>query len=507
MATHPALVYTTGKQADKEASLYYYYLESQSLNDVSYQSENDWTQINQQISNNNVRLIYQQMLSKTEWDKSTQKIGFRFVSGSLLKLTQHIYKSDHAYITFPDSNSDNSSSNSTFEKSTMIIIIVITLSVITVPLIILLCAYYIPGKVDDEKVNTLINEEENILNSDNFGRNNNIINNQNNAKSYRKTFIIAITVMLICGSSNDFLGKLAYQILPGGDSGLKGLEVDYWATWMLTAGSFFICSFALISGRKSFKLLHKQLFLKICIPSFMDLFVTGGRYLSLVFLPAAVISILKNGCQLFFLALIRRFYRKKILTKNQWIGLWITITGLILVSLQDILRHMSVEDQEQLRRTLIGTALLFVVGFLGAIRNTFEEILLQNDESRMESDFLVGMESIISLFFMVIFGVILLFTDPFHEDEDYDDIGEALHFILGYPAFIICFVLFIIAIYGKDTMQMKVAKLTSSLTRKLFQQLYPIGTWILSIVTFYIYSLYGEEWNNYQFLRLGGFII
>eukprot|EP01084_Bolivina_argentea_P176186 304951_1 len=48
MATHPALVYTTGKQADKEASLYYYYLESQSLNDVSYQSENDWTQINQQ---------------------------------------------------------------------------------------------------------------------------------------------------------------------------------------------------------------------------------------------------------------------------------------------------------------------------------------------------------------------------------------------------------------------------------------------------------------------------
>eukprot|EP01083_Nonionella_stella_P223027 795309_1 len=209
--------------------------------------------------------------------------------------------------------------------------------------------------------------QESLLNGDSL--NNSIISGSSDhellnikaSKSTQRTFIIAITVMLICGSSNDFLGKLAYQILPGNDSGLEGLEVDYWATWMLTAGSFFICSFALISGRKSFKLLHKQLFLKICIPSFMDLFVSGGRYLSLVFLPAAVISILKNGCQLFFLALIRRFWRKKILTNTQWIGLWITIVGLILVSAQDILRNVSVADEAQLRRTIIGTVLLFVV--------------------------------------------------------------------------------------------------------------------------------------------------
>lgn len=239
----------------------------------------------------------------------------------------------------------------------------------------------------------------------------------------------------------------------------------------------------------------------------MDLFVTGGRYLSLVFLPAAVISILKNGSQLFFLAIIRRVYRKKQLTKTQWLGLCITIFGLLLVSMQDILDQIATKNSDALRRAIIGTVLLFVVGFLGAIRNTMEEILLQEDDSEMESDFLVGMESIISLFFMVILAIVLLFTDPFHEDEDYDDIGQAFNYILGFPAFILCYILFIIAIYGKDTMQMKVAKMTSSLTRKLFQQLYPIGTWILSLVTYCIYSLYGEKWDNYAFLRLGGFII
>eukprot|EP01083_Nonionella_stella_P261491 890321_1 len=58
MDPNPALVYTTGKENDKEASLYYYYLGSKSTSDIVYQSENDWTQIKQEVSNNNIQLIY-----------------------------------------------------------------------------------------------------------------------------------------------------------------------------------------------------------------------------------------------------------------------------------------------------------------------------------------------------------------------------------------------------------------------------------------------------------------
>ncbi len=85
------------------------------------------------------------------------------------------------------------------------------------------------------------------------------------------------------------------------------------------------------------------------------------------------------------------------------------------------------------------TILILYITFKGAIRNTMEEILLQQDDSKMESDFLVGMESIISLLFMLLLGIVLMFTDPFHEDEDYDDIGKAVNYILGFSAFIVCF--------------------------------------------------------------------
>eukprot|EP00483_Globobulimina_turgida_P013135 UN13159 len=87
--------------------------------------------------------------------------------------------------------------------------------------------------------------------------------------------------------------------------------------------------------------------------------------------------------------------------------------------------------------------------------------------------------------------------------------------ILVKPAFIISFVFFLVAIYAKDTMQMKMTALSSSLTRKLFQQIYPSGTWIISLTAFAITSTfvvfggkYGEDWEDkYSWIRLAGFAI
>ncbi len=316
----------------------------------------------------------------------------------------------------------------------------------------------------------------------------------------RRTLMFSICIMLVCGSSNDFLGKCAYQMLPGDDEGWEGLKLDYWTTFWLTAGSFLICSFAIINGRESFRILTVSKFFVICIPATMDLFVTGGRYLGLIFLPAAVISILKNGFQLLFLAIFRRCWRKKKLTNMQWFGLSVTMMGLILVSSEGLIEDF--KDKTKLTMTIIGTAILISVGFFGAIRNTMEEILLQKDS--FHSDFMVGMESIISLSVTTILGVYLLFSDPF---EQHQKGYESFTACFKHHGFILCFVLFVLAIYGKDTMQMKVAKLTSSLTRKLFQQLYPLGTWALSLITYSFNAVYGETWDKYSFVRLAGFIV
>ena len=88
----------------------------------------------------------------------------------------------------------------------------------------------------------------------------------------RITFLGIISLMTFCGANNDFLGKLCYQSLPGVYSGYEGLYNRYWIAWLLTFGTFIVCSFAIIFGWdngkewKNFKMQQKQFMLNVSIP-------------------------------------------------------------------------------------------------------------------------------------------------------------------------------------------------------------------------------------------------
>eukprot|EP01084_Bolivina_argentea_P052895 97114_1 len=231
-------------------------------------------------------------------------------------------------------------------------------------------------------------------------------------------FIITLILMIIAGSGNDFLGKLTYQIYPGNIGTLNGLEAlkyEYWLTFALTIGSFFVCMFALFtpSASSSFHKLDTKLFLKISIPSIMDVVVTGGRYLALVFMPAALISLLKNGSQLIFLAWLRRILHEKKLLSTEWFGIGIIIIGLLIVAINKM--YASVSDVDSMMTPMdsaVGISLMIGLGFSGAIRNDIEEVLLKNDD--LDSNFVVGLESFISLTVTVILSIVLFIIDPFN---------------------------------------------------------------------------------------------
>ena len=99
------------------------------------------------------------------------------------------------------------------------------------------------------------------------------------------------------------------------------------------------------------------------------------------------------------------------------------------------------------------------------------------------------------------------FSDICFEYKGWSKIGEGIDYIFEYPLFIIGFVLFLAAIYGKNVTQMKVIEYSSALTRNLLMQLMPIGTWILSLVFYYIDPNLGEPWNQYSYIRLAGFVV
>ena len=125
-----------------------------------------------------------------------------------------------------------------------------------------------------------------------------------------------------------------------------------------------------------------------------DVWVNLGRYVGLVFLPASVVTIMKNGTQLTFSAVFRVVFERKTLSLSQWAGIGLVVLGLGLVCTACFL-HESAASAMSL---LCGILILVMTGCLGSVRNSYEQILCR--DMGYNANFVVGMRSIL-YFFMI----------------------------------------------------------------------------------------------------------
>eukprot|EP01083_Nonionella_stella_P071143 190920_1 len=334
------------------------------------------------------------------------------------------------------------------------------------------------------------------------------------SRKERAIFLIIISCMTFCGANNDFLGKLCYQSLPGTEIGMIGLRNRYWIAWLLTFGTFMVCSLAIVFGCHEWKRFKQQIKLfitNVSVPGTCDVWVNGGRYVGLVFLDAAVVTILKNGMQLLFSALFRKVLDKKTLTNSQTCGIVLVVIGLALVCVAIFLN----ESAASVDTVLMGIGIMISVGLLGSVRNHYEQILCRDME--YTPTFVIGMRSFVSIIWTLIVGMVLLSIPVLYETRSnmysasvgtgWGEMYDGIKYVCSYPVFLVIFVLFCLAIYGKNITQMKVIQLSSALTRNLTMQLMPIGTWILSLIAYFVNPEYGEAWNDYSYIRLVGFLI
>eukprot|EP01084_Bolivina_argentea_P238902 401405_1 len=315
----------------------------------------------------------------------------------------------------------------------------------------------------------------------------------------RILFFITIPVMIFCAANNDFLGKLTYQSLPQ-QSFLSML----WIAWLLSFGSFAICSLGIIlswskgTELQKLKESNNEIYVSFFIAGCCHVWMNCCRYIALLFLPAPVVTILKSGSQLIFSALIRYLYELKILNKTQLIGITLACFGLCLVIVPVYVNGKTTSVVAH----VVGILLLLSIGLIGAVRNQYEQSFVR---MRFKSNFVVGVRSLNSVIVTGILGIVMYFIPQ---------IPNTLPIIGYYPYFVLFFAFFLLAIFLKEYAQMKLIKLSSAVTRNLFMQCVPSVTWILSLLLHYIVldvtgnPNYGEEWGNWWSLfRVCGFII
>ena len=224
----------------------------------------------------------------------------------------------------------------------------------------------------------------------------------NDAKA-RFIFCITLLIMIFCAANNDFLGKLTYQSLP-----FNPLEM-LWVAWLLSFGTFGVCSFGIIIGwnggnevqklqNAGFTVWRAFFFAGIC-----HVWMNGCRYVGLLFLPAPVVTILKSGSQLIFSAMFRYILEQKLLNRLQLSGIIMTCLGLLCVIIPVYING----DHQNLNAHIIGILLLLSVGFTGAVRNYYEQTFLRVG---FNVNFVVGFRSFNSLCMTGFVGAVLYFA-------------------------------------------------------------------------------------------------
>jgi len=313
-----------------------------------------------------------------------------------------------------------------------------------------------------------------------------------------------VLFLLLCGSATDFLSKVTFQLISSGVNSIDSQTMKQVTAYVLTTLSFIASAVLPMidtetrNNIRSFMTL--KCLLKVMIPSVLDLLVTGARYQAIALISPSIVSIGKTSVQLVTLTIISMCCRKTLSKKRQLLAIVGVLLGNLCVAWSTLVGLDSSKYEREER--IIGLLLTFSSGLLGAIRNTIEEILLQDDG--MQESTLLFLESVLSFFFAGIAGIVYVWVfDP--------NIREFFKgwTITGVIPSVSMFVLFM---YGRDLGKLKLTKWSNAVTAKIVALVFPFGTWILMLLIYYSvtegkHHRLGSGWNlPWSFLRLAGFL-
>ena len=328
-----------------------------------------------------------------------------------------------------------------------------------------------------------------------------------------KRFAIFTCLFVATGAANVFVSKTTYQLFPS--------HMTDWLPYCLMLSQFLsgipiLC----IANKQNFKHLNRHYLWRFVIISIFDLFVHSGKYIALLYLPAAIVLIPSTLMEILFLFLIRVWRGRKITVYN-WIGIIMVLLGVFIVSLNEIFGGGGDSTTNGMNTSsIIGFIIMCSVGIVGAIRGTIEEILLKSENNisvSFDPQFMLGMESLITSILTIIFGIILILCN--FCNATFDKIIPTLKKYLidnnnnNNTDLIIVLCLFLIVVFLENIFKLFVTQLSSAMTRRLFQTVEESLAWVMSLVLYYSVSKgtkLGESWSSGitgSILRLIGFVL
>jgi drug/metabolite transporter (DMT)-like permease len=252
---------------------------------------------------------------------------------------------------------------------------------------------------------------------------------------------------------------------------------------------------------------YRQKVFFVCIPSAFDLVATGLSQVGMLFLPASVWQMLR-GCEIVFAAMLAVTCLKREMFAFNWLGLFLCIIGVTLVSLSNIWggsAEPGIGDKSQL---ILGMTMVVLGQVVQAAQVIAEEWLLKDvDLPEVE---IIGYEGMWGLILMIVIAFPVLWLLKGSDCGHMEDPFDSLAMIYNSPKLLGMVLLYIFSCATYNVTGIAVTGSLSAVHRTMLEASRTSLIWVFGLTVHYYVddkSLFGETWTPYSWLQLLGFVV
>eukprot|EP00928_Gymnodinium_smaydae_P045635 TRINITY_DN30392_c0_g1_i1.p1 TRINITY_DN30392_c0_g1~~TRINITY_DN30392_c0_g1_i1.p1 ORF type:complete len:450 (+),score=36.91 TRINITY_DN30392_c0_g1_i1:84-1352(+) len=236
------------------------------------------------------------------------------------------------------------------------------------------------------------------------------------------------------------------------------------------------------------------------IPACCDVLGTGIGMVAVMFIDAAVWQMLR-GSIIVFTAVLSVVFLKRKLSCYHWVGVGLTVVGLLLVGVSAVLEEP--HDASGGGNASLGVMLVIFAQIFSAFQGVFEEYLLTGYEA--SAMFTVGMEGVWGIGLMAVL-LSTMTSIPGKDHGVYESIPDGVHMVRGSGIMQVLMVTSMLSIAFYNYVGMQLCRKLSAVTRCLVDCMRTVVVWGFQLVLYYGVSKdYGHPWTEYSPIQVLGF--
>lgn len=245
----------------------------------------------------------------------------------------------------------------------------------------------------------------------------------------------------------------------------------------------------------------------ICAPALCDLIATTLMTSGLIYIRVSVMQMLR-GSMVIFSACLTVLFRHRKLTGYQWLGVALCSLALVIVGVASIVSDSGDDDDEYgaWYYKLLGCGLVIVSQVVQAIQIVVEEYILADVHA--PPLVVVGMEGFWGMMFSVFIFIPMFQFIPGNDNGRFENTHDSVYRLFNSGKLAAFTGMYWICILLLNYGGMLVTSELTAVHRTIFEALRTFFIWIVQIIIHYsIDDSYGEDWNGWSYMQLGGFLV